>query len=82
MDVAGVVRELRELNKPPPPYLPGPDETIQIRRWMAWSAGEVLIAAWEEQCNKRTQGAQPKAAESTSMRGMPSKDYIGRTPIG
>ena len=80
MDVTSVVQELRALNGPVPVFNPARDPEQQSTAWIMWSAGQTLIDKWEEQCNKRTAGAENKAksAASTSMTPIRSMDYIRR----
>lgn len=77
MDVASVLRELRTLNGTAPVFNPAREPNKQHSDWLAWSAGQILIDKWEEQCNKRTAGAEKKKpAGSTSMTPVRSMDYI------
>lgn len=81
MEVSAVVQELRDLNGRPPVFNPARDKEQQITDWIAWSAGETLARKFDEQCSKRTAGAQEeaKAARSTSTGGIRAKDYLARS---
>ena len=83
MDVDSVAREFRELNGPHPVFSGVADRRGKEElEWVLWSAGENLVRKWEEQCRKRTEGAQEKGAKSTSMKPLRSLDYLGRAQIG
>lgn len=84
MEVNDVANELRRLNGKAPVWNPEAPVGEETNKWMKWSAGEALIAKFEEQCSKRTEASREKirAARSISTAEPRSRDYINHPGTG